>query len=527
MHLPEVSAFLEKWFQRMERPAWTAFLSAFFSGILVHLFCLTNQFINRDGMTGLFESHIRTTSGRLFQVILRELFSGYALPVVNGLLAILAFALIGLLCVQIFRIKTTVFAACVGLAIVAFPSVSNLFSYLHTLDANAIGLLIGVLGMYLADRSSWGWIPGLFCIAVSLGVYQANVCFLGAIAATRGLQLLLSGEKRDREILIILLRYCLVFALSALFYTLSSRLALTLRGEEISSYMGLSQASGMGLSRFPEQCTKAFRHFFRFLFRDTRDMQGLVPLLLHLSLLCLCGILFILRLALKKRSLFQTLFAVVLFLILPIAYHSIDLFNPESVHYLMIHSMVFVYILPLVLLEGMDWETLALRKASLAVPVKNLLTGGALACVLLISWCWSLYANRGYMVLKLKYENTFALLNRAVSLVEAHPDYIPGEPVVFFGDPGKGAYGQSKEKDFSSFYSGMGFGDTGDYSFVDDDKHMQHFIKYFIGVEFQYEDGAEEAIQTHPVAGKMPVFPEAGCIERIDGKLVVKMGNIE
>ena len=66
-----------------------------------------------------------------------------------------------------------------------------------------------------------------------------------------------------------------------------------------------------------------------------------------------------------------------------------------------------------------------------------------------------------------------------------------------------------------------------DYSFIDDDKHMQYFIKYYIGVDFQFADGREEYYAGLPEAEQLPIFPDPGCIGRINGKLVVKMGTIE
>ena len=522
--LPAADA-IEGTLRRVPKHIGTAFLSAFGSGLAIHLYMLTNKFINRDEIAGLFASRDRATSGRYLLGTLRALFSDFSMPWVNGLVTILALSLVAALAVAILRVKKPLYAALCGALLLAFPSVGNFLSYMYTVDANMLGLLLGVIGAFLLDRYRFGFFPAAALFALSIGVYQANICFAGALMATRGLVVLLSGERDNRGVLVLLCKCVFAFGAGAALYALINRLALSAQGLALSSYMGLADAKLSGAGDLVVRGMDAFHGYFGFLTDTSREMSERVIPFLHAALLLISGALF-LRLALRRfrTSPLQAALSAALFLLLPAAYYSVALFKPQTVHVLMVYSAVFTYLLPLALLE-----TRAPSPADDVRTLQPVLRAAGWGVVLLVACCaflWGLYANKGYLMLQLKYENSYALLNRVVDRIERQPGYAAGTPVAFIGSPSKGGYPPSKAEYLGDFTSDMGFGNADDFGFVDDDKHIRYFIRYYLGVSFaEIGEGTLAALEVSPAVAAMPAYPDAGSVRLVDGVLIVKFSK--
>lgn len=506
---------------RVPKNVRLAFISSALIGLAVHFFALTNLLVNRDGIPGLFASHDRTVIGRYLLVTLRDLFTNYSMPWVNGLVTILSYALIAAIVVAILRIEKPVYVILTGAAILTFPTVGNFLSYMHTADANAIGLLIGVIGAYCLDRWKWGFLPAALLFSLSLGTYQANVCFLGALMATRGLQIVLAGDKSDGEVLLTIVKYAAAFGLGALLYSKTNALMLNVKGQELDSYMGVSDAGAGSAAQLWKLFIKGYRRYFRFLTRDSLDMTTRITPIAHMGLIALSCALFAARLFQnKKRTVLQWALAVIVFALLPIAYDSIYLFGPELVHILMLHSAAFTYILPLMLLDGLT-ERGGAKAVFLARAASWAGTLAVLACV----YFWTIYTNQGYLLLRLKYENMSTLCTRVVDSIERMEGYEPGMRVAFIGCPSEGNYPPSKGEYLDAFYTGMGFGNKNDFGFLNDDKHVQNFIRYHIGVGFSEVDaGTLWTLENAEETKRMPCYPEQGSMQDMGGVLVIKLG---
>ena len=63
-------------------------------------------------------------------------------------------------------------------------------------------------------------------------------------------------------------------------------------------------------------------------------------------------------------------------------------------------------------------------------------------------------------------------------------------------------------------------GNAADFGFVDDDKHIRYFIRYYLGVNFaEVDEGMLAALENSPVVAAMPVYPDAGSMRLVDGVL--------
>ena len=121
-----------------------------------------------------------------------------------------------------------------------------------------------------------------------------------------------------------------------------------------------------------------------------------------------------------------------------------------------------------------------------------------------------------------------ALMSRVMTRIEAQPDYVPGEtPLVFVGVshllneklPGFEAYydiagaeypSPLVKSDASYFYNGYAA-----------------YLRYILNSSAVAAD-ADTWIRLHrdPRVLAMPTYPEDGCVQTLDGVMVVRLGEI-
>lgn len=521
---------LKKLAARVPRNAMFAFCAASLSGFIVHFYMLVNKLPGRDEIPGLFVSRDRSTSGRFFVGLLRKIWTDYSMPFVNGIAAIVCIALCAALIVRILRIKKPLYAALTGMILISFPTVGNFLTYMYTVDAVMLGLLMGVFGAYLLDRSAGdkrGWrllVPVSVLMALSMGTYQSNICFMAALLCLKGVLLLLDADVENRRVWTAFLQFVSALALAGLLYSLLSNSILAATGRELTTYQGLSEAKIPTPSEFIYRTGRAYRNFWKYLFvtvpRDTTSAMKLISGLTLLAGAVPAAI------ALLQRGLppLRRVFAVLLLLLLPLCCTSIYLFGPALVHILMLYPIVFVYILPAALLGGE-------KESACPAPLTcaRTLSGYATTLCLLISfYCFFVNANQGYLLLHLKYENCYSLMERVTASMEKSPDYVPGGDVVFIGAPADGNYPPDKTEYLDAFRTGIGFGNDDNYWYLDDDKHVKYFVKDYLGVNFDFVD--EELLsrlETDARVKEMPCYPDRGAIAALDGVLVVKLGNVD
>lgn len=127
-----------------------AFLSACVIGFITHLYAFSNLLINHDGIVSLRSPNEHLTSGRWALEFFSQFSGLYELPVVIGLLSILALALSAGLTVRVLELTHPVSIVLTAGFLVSFPAVACIFSYLFTADAYFIALLLASLSAYAA-----------------------------------------------------------------------------------------------------------------------------------------------------------------------------------------------------------------------------------------------------------------------------------------------------------------------------------------------------------------------------------------
>ena len=528
--IPDVQTTLSHLWARISKNMRVAFFSAFIMGLLVHLYMLTNKFPNHDEILLTFQNTDLETSGRWFLGVLGVFSSSFSLPWINGLISITAISVSSALIVSFFRFEKPLQAFLVSFALVSFPVVGNTFAFMYTADGYFLGFMLAVIGVYMLDRSRFGFLLSAVLFTLSLGTYQAYICFAIALMAMKVIAILLAGSATNRALISILLRYVASLVISAVLYLLISKGILWLTNQQMTDYIGLREMDQLQLANLPRRLYLTYYQFFNYLLVKSGQNSSVWLSVAHL----ICGIVTafgLIRLLVKgpKRTRLQTALLVIMLGLIPLWFNIIYLTNAAYVHDMMVYGICCLYILA-VLTWSLSDTLLPDEQKTAILKVKRqslnaLISWCALITVLFSSLSWSVYTNQEYFVLQTKYENLYALCERIVNRIETDPLYKVGMPVAVLGTPDEN-YPATKSDEYKTLGFAVGFGADYDYEYLRSDLHFKEFVRIYLGVSFAHLDSTKiVALKDTAAFKQMPSFPYAGCIAMIDGTLVVKMGN--
>ena len=121
---------------------------------------------------------------------LSSLSTGLTMPYVNGMIVMIAVALLAALIVRLLQIRSALIAVLAGDVLMCFPTVSDTLGFLHNADAYMLAAMLSVLGFVLLERCRWGFVLAVLLIALGTGTYQACASLVIGLMFVRGVQLL-------------------------------------------------------------------------------------------------------------------------------------------------------------------------------------------------------------------------------------------------------------------------------------------------------------------------------------------------
>ncbi len=519
---------LEKRIQQLvhgvSKQSWIALISAFVIGILDYMYMFTNRFLTFDSMWNMYSDQDMITSGRQFLKWACGISSYFDLPAVNGILAIIYLSVTAAILVHVFEIKGYFASVLAGGIFVTFPAISSAFCYTYTIDGYMLAVLITTVAFVLMDRYRFGWIPAILLIGFSLGVYQAYYPFLIIICVLK----LITDLVRENDLKQILkkaLRYMLAGVGGYLFYAVSLKIMLSARGLSLSGYQGSDKVLGFDLREVPVNCYKAARNFFSFVFSmniltATRAMKyGLIVLFLVAAVSFIY--LLVVRRVYKKPV--RILLIAVLLLCVPTLSSLAMVMAPEGYLHVMMRlpwSLFFLYAIFLVERAAESLESGSkegLKKVSLiACCVFS-------ACVIIM--IEQFFVMQGIVAFNMqeKYEKTYFLCQSLMERLDQQDEYRFGDPVTIIG--GKRDPNRYPSTSITEWIVGWYLGVNGELC-VGSTEQFEAFTAHYLGVAFVIADDATTAqIAQTKEYEEMKAYPDAECIQRINGVWTIKLTN--
>lgn len=510
-------------YHKIKREWKVAFLTCFVLGLLIHMPVLLSDIPNHDGLDSMYFDQNMITSGRWFLSVACGFSSYYTLP---WLIGILGLGLLGCgaaaLC-ELLEIRKAWAVMVVSGLLVSFPALASTFAYVYTLDGYMLALLLAILSVLFTKKWKRGFVPGAFCLAFSMGIYQGYLSF-AMILSLFAIWMLFMGEEADRKSPVFkdklcgALRYLFMGIFGAALYLCILQVLLGLQGKELDHYQGIDGLEGGG---FLSQGLLAglggmYRDFIGFSLKGNVLFQNLFSLVACGILAVLAGILVVAVLWKRKYWKNPILFGIMglMLVLLPIATNVILVISPSvNYHLLMRYQWVLYPIGAVALISGCDVG----KKKGVWVEWAGLLAAGTLV------FCYSVTDNIAYSNLQKRYEKTYAYCVRLLDRIEQTPGYYQGIPIAMIGVVGDE---QFPVTDITLPVTSNMIGMNGD-SLLYTGRNYQLFIRHYLGATLNIlpQEAMGDIYESEPYIA-MDSFPGPDSIRIMDGIMYIKTENV-
>ncbi len=502
-------------------------LSVLAWGLVAHAYGFLHCSLSHDYLNAFIstakEEQAKIQVGRFFVPVYRYFFrNAVGQPWLIGILGLIWTSAAVFLVCELFHVRSKLLTVLIaGMMTTNISYISQIATYLHEFDANALALLFSVLSVYLwrsephtVNGKSRPWLNSLgaaVCTLLSLGIYQAffSVTVTLIIALSLGDLLEMKSPKRVffqglRGISILLIGGLLYLLLRRVIYTCTGLTPLT-----------RTELFGDGKSILSLFLIKTGLYFW---FTNVAHYAYHNPRLPFYVFGLTAVLLLITAHRFFKKHYGPMRFLLALLLVIAMPFGMICVYfgaKGNNVHEIMIYSLWFFYIFLLLLSSR-------LLQLQPGIPEK-ITHGAALILVACLLWQNVILANTAYSKKELEAASTLSTMTRVVSDLEHQENYIYNEtPVAFFGIFDGSCYllestGIRQIGGLEANTSLWGDEVTAVYNTYD--AYFKFVLQYQIHL---CDEALRQKLANDPRVQEMPSYPRKGYIQDIEGVLVVK-----
>lgn len=509
--------------KRNEKWLIWALLSTFVWGLVAHGYGFLHDTFTHDGLSGLVGSGSNSwkiSLGRFLVPFYRAVFrTEVTLPWLVGLLSLFWIGLAVFLVIRMFELEDPAsIVMTAGIFTVNITISATAATYLHDLDGNLFGMLCAAAAAYLWRRVKFGEFAGAVCIAMSMGLYQSYISVTIVLIMFACILDLLDGET-FLTVLLRGLRGVGMLLLGALCYSLMLKGALVLTGTDAAtgSYNSLDNLFQLSLSDILELVKEARVKCYQRLIGmvspySDRFIRNSIRVMIWMS-----GIVLLWAVIRKRVKLLCLAVLAALLWLLPLGMNLIHVLSAGESHDLMVYGVWMFWLFVLLLgrwawKNAKNWEV----KPGKAIRIVSM----ALVFVLLYSNVQ--VANALYLKKDLEQDAHTSMMTRIVYRIEDYDGYVPGETQVVFA-----GYLSQLKQTVNGFkdYAGITGAWRTDPIYQLARYRVGAYLNAFMANPMQLApNDVWNAIRQDPRVAEMPSYPADGCIEMIDGILVVKLG---
>lgn len=496
---------------RIEQEWKTGFIATWIFGLLAHAYRFFNFLPTWDSMYNFKGTGATFYSGRCFLGFFSGLSTEYDMPWVNGAFSLFYISIAVVLLIDMFQIRSRMSSMLLAALIVSFPTVTSTFAYMFTADGYMAAFLLSILGVYFTWKWKHGIWPGMVCIGLSMGTYQAYIGVTLIVIVLLVILHLVLDKKTFKKMLLADWRYLALVAGGAVFYKVVSSIINAYYGITLTGYQGIDSMGIMTLAQYKEAVRKTLS--------SLAHMWCLHNGLLATNKFGLAnaavvgGILLGTVLLIIKNKTYKNIPGVIVTVLalaaLPVAAFAVNFVSPGvSYHTLMEMGVCFIYVLLLLYIERGKWEKAA-EKVLKAVGV-----------LVLVFLCYfnTLQANYAYTSMNLSYEKTYGVCSNILDRIEQLDEYPEISKVALIGNytASSGGY-----EDLNPSIMGVS-----QKSFLNTDYHYISMWNYCFGRSFAMTSGAEKTvIQETEEYQNLSAYPAKDCIAVINDTIVIKLSE--
>lgn len=492
----------------------------FIIGFLAHSYMYYNNAISNDSLNEFITwnhiKEIKIERGRGLAIFYLFLSRGFiTIPYLLGVLSLIYISLSLFLITKIFKIKSDITILTISVMMVLNISLIALTAtYMHDLDVDMMALLMATLSVYILIKFKYGYILGIFPLAISIGLYQAYISFAIVLIIIKCILDLLENEDFKKVINFGMKSIVMIIG-AGLFYMILLKLISIITGIGIikGKYNSVGNISSIKLQDLLGYIIHTWTYTLsRFLNPPTILNKGLSILLQSLTIIL--TLIFIIKNIIKNKiNNLSVLIIFGLLFILPIGMNISRILMRDFSHEIMHYSIYMFYILPVLMLD---------RTYNLKIGNGKIFKYTIFAILLVVMMGNFRLANKAYLIKDFEQDANLSLFTRILDDMNEIEEYKDGQtPVAFIGRPLNQI---RRNQDFViNDITGMRRSFVPYYSYSE---RYQAYFNYILMTNtiFVSEEKIDE-ISDDKRAINMPVYPSKGSIKMIDGVLVVKLGE--
>ncbi|MCM1103119.1 MAG: glucosyltransferase domain-containing protein [Clostridium sp.] len=500
--------WIEKW-KNLERQYKVAFFAALLIGLFTHMYMIVNKLPNHDYIYNIHSDQFEwpLSLGRWFLQIITGVSSYFILPWINGVLAILYASVSAALVVAVLEIKNSIPVILCSALLVTYPAFADTMGYMFTADGFLFALLLVSLGVWFWHRKKGAvGIVGLaLCLAFAVGIYQAYLSFAIMLILIRLILDMMENRYENKALLLRGGSALFGGALGMILYYVGLLIVMRMNHTQFADYMGMDTASAPGPHRMISALKKDTAAFAEMFVGGNSsftayEILNIVFIAAFLALLIVTAVRQ--KLYLKKIQAALTVIACLLFI--PAAY-VFDFLSDEVIYrYMMLYSLVLIYMLFVKLADAYLRGWLA--------DVCAVLTA-------VIVFNFALISNIGYLNLEYCWEQTYATGIRMQERITMLEDFDADCHLMVTGTIE--TEGRAWLLDRIPYLIGVD-----DVNLMRNQEFIRVILMQDLGLSLEGVDPDEkERVLATETYAEMPCWPRAGSVQMIDGVIVVKLSE--
>lgn len=502
-------------------------LSGMIIGILTHLYMLTHKLPNWDDANNLAKFGSGDYLGRWMLKYLHPLGSEYSIPAVHGVLMIIFLTLAACFVLEIIQSKSMLAAVLVPAVMVTFPSVACTMTFMFMAHTSGIAICMMCMAVYLLRRYKYGWIASAVLIIAALGVYQSYVSIAIALMLMGMLIDLFKGNS-FKDTLLNGIKCVIVLLVSVGIYMALCHIIYPTIDNE--TYGGIGNMGNIAIADMPRLIGRCYKRFLEYFIWKPFDFVSKTAQFMNILTCLLLGGTFVYLIWKEQiyKDILKCVLCVVLIGFMPLAVAFVYFMAPEAEYsMLMLYAYVMIYVLLLAFIElcmqewqnedSKGWQQLA----------QYAVVYGSAVVIAISAYTDYLITNQAYMRMEISKERVTSYFNRIIASVESQDGFQNGDAVAFIGEFYYVDNPSPVEKesldvlgtDILRSMSGVALENGLLTSGV-----RNNFIRTYIGFEMKDLSQQEQQLIVESQAYKtMPVYPQAGSIQKINDVWVVRL----
>lgn len=512
---------------------------AMICGLVAHGYIMFSKIPNYDEYVSIFHYGGGYNLGRWFLALMGNFFfridGCYSLPWLNGLVTLLFLSLGILLFLEGFPGLGKGSKGLIIMILLAFPSVTTIFSYMFTAPFYAFAIFLAAVGFFLAVKYRYGFLVAPVCLCLSMGIYQAYFVMCATFLLSFLLCMSVSEEKNVKEVITTALKFLVTLAGGMLLYFIVNTIMLRIQHITLSDYQGISGMGNYSVNSLIAAALSTYKGFADCL---TTNYKSMFPNpVFHLAgwtgviLTVVCAVA-VLRKQVKKQPVKMLLFVVIL-AIMPLCMNLIHVMCAESIdniHALMCYGAAGLFFVPILLWsscvekgEGTKEKQADIRGNEQKKVEKQFVCKTAFSlhavCLTIAILFYVKFANTYYLSLELYFDQTYAMMETMAVRIQMTEGYRQDMAVSFGGS-------------YSDIVSPLW--EMRDVDLLDGTYRVSHIMntqllrdnvfRHYLGQDIRDLPLSEE-IRTSQEYAEMPCYPNDGSIRVIEDSIVVKLSD--